>query len=206
MRVAGAEGHRLKGARIAPRVEDHSLVRVNAEGATKAGRSGRFFRRACEPKARTEPSAIPVRLARRSEVTESRRAPTPPWRGRRCARVVPRTRRLGVRYSGQDRPSYHARSTARRLRKLVRMTSLLGSLFNSNPRRRPRHRRRRRPLLIRLLSDPGRVVIVGRCSACGLAFGARRGQRRQVAHVLGVHEEICPGGDRAGEVVFPLGR
>ena len=46
----------------------------------------------------------------------------------------------------------------------------------------------------------------GRCSACGLAFGARRGQRRQVAHVLGVHEEICPGGDRAGEVVFPLGR
>jgi len=61
-------------------------------------------------------------------------------------------------------------------------------------------------LLVRLLTEAGRVVIVGRCSACGLAFAGRRGQRRQVAQVLSVHEEICPGGDRAGEVAFPLGR
>src|SRR5207237_8496866 len=34
------------------------LAWVNAEGAAKAGRSGRFFRREREPNARTEPSAI----------------------------------------------------------------------------------------------------------------------------------------------------
>jgi len=58
----------------------------------------------------------------------------------------------------------------------------------------------------RLLANDVRIVIVGHCSACGVAFGARRGQRNQVAHVLTVHERICPGGDRTGEVAFPFGR
>lgn len=48
------------------------------------------------------------------------------------------------------------------------------------------------------------VVTVGHCSACGVAFAGRSRDRELVTHVLGVHEQICPGGDRAGEVARPL--
>ena len=86
---------------------------------------------------------------------------------------------------------------------------MIGSLrwwLGRSDRRPLRRRRGPRPLMARLLSDGVRTVIVGHCSVCGVAFGARRGKRRQVSHLLVVHEQICPGGDRTGEIAFPLGR
>ena len=60
--------------------------------------------------------------------------------------------------------------------------------------------------MIRIVTAPRRVFVAGTCAACGLAFAGPHRRRRVVAAVLRVHEEICPGGDRTGEVTFPLGR
>jgi hypothetical protein len=51
------------------------------------------------------------------------------------------------------------------------------------------------------LEQPWRV---GECPTCRVAFAGRRGDVASVGHLLQVHERICPGGDRAGEVVMPL--
>jgi hypothetical protein len=45
---------------------------------------------------------------------------------------------------------------------------------------------------------------VGECAACHVAFAGRRREAVSVGHLLRVHQRICPGGDRAGEVVMPL--
>ncbi|HJQ85422.1 MAG TPA: hypothetical protein VKA21_15150 [Candidatus Binatia bacterium] len=44
---------------------------------------------------------------------------------------------------------------------------------------------------------------MGVCRACGVTFAAGDDQRAQAAKVLGVHQAICPGGRREGEVVRP---
>ena len=49
--------------------------------------------------------------------------------------------------------------------------------------------------------DPWRV---GVCTTCRVAFAGRPGEIVSVEHLLQVHERICPGGDRAGEIVMPL--
>ena len=60
----------------------------------------------------------------------------------------------------------------------------------------------------RLLSS--RVVrrapdAVGSCSHCGVAFAGLTERWSQVEQVLQAHESVCPGGDRAGEIVRPFG-
>jgi hypothetical protein len=39
---------------------------------------------------------------------------------------------------------------------------------------------------------------------CGVQFAASRERRAETARVLHVHESICPGGQRAGEVATPF--
>ncbi len=46
--------------------------------------------------------------------------------------------------------------------------------------------------------------VVGACTACGVVFAGREAERVRVAEVLRVHQTICPGGSRAGEVVVPF--
>ena len=45
---------------------------------------------------------------------------------------------------------------------------------------------------------------VGECASCRVAFAGRRAEMVSLGHLLQVHERICPGGNRAGEVVMPL--
>ena len=45
---------------------------------------------------------------------------------------------------------------------------------------------------------------MGECASCHVGFAGRRAELVSVEHLLRVHERICPGGDRAGEVVMPL--
>ncbi|HYR96389.1 MAG TPA: hypothetical protein VEM57_06605 [Candidatus Binatus sp.] len=51
---------------------------------------------------------------------------------------------------------------------------------------------------------PDDVWRVGECTTCRVAFAGRRTEVASLGHLLQVHERICPGGDRAGEVVMPL--
>jgi hypothetical protein len=45
---------------------------------------------------------------------------------------------------------------------------------------------------------------VGACGVCGVVFEGTAERARDVRHVLEVHESICPGGRRAGEIVAPF--
>ena len=68
-------------------------------------------------------------------------------------------------------------------------------------------RARRRSLRSRLLTN--RVArrspsVVGACGVCGVTFAASRERQAEAARVLRVHESICPGGQRAGEVATPF--
>jgi len=68
-------------------------------------------------------------------------------------------------------------------------------------------RARRRSLMPRLLTKrvPRRPPsVVGACAMCGVAFAASRERQAEAARVLHVHESICPGGQRAGEVATPF--
>ena len=47
-------------------------------------------------------------------------------------------------------------------------------------------------------------VLVGSCRSCRVAFAARPHDREAVAEVLRVHEAVCPGGDRDGEIAEPF--
>ena len=64
----------------------------------------------------------------------------------------------------------------------------------------------RRRRYARLLSSPRvRSVVVGTCRVCGLVFLGVRAPQREVERVLQVHERLCPGGDRRGATITPLG-
>lgn len=45
---------------------------------------------------------------------------------------------------------------------------------------------------------------VGRCCECGVAFAGQVEQSAGIEQVWRAHESICPGGERAGEVVCPF--
>ena len=45
---------------------------------------------------------------------------------------------------------------------------------------------------------------VGACGVCGVVFEGTAERALDVRHVLDVHESICPGGRRAGEIVAPF--
>jgi hypothetical protein len=45
---------------------------------------------------------------------------------------------------------------------------------------------------------------VGACGVCGVTFAGTTERAPDVRQVLGVHEAICPGGRRAGEIVTPF--
>ena len=45
---------------------------------------------------------------------------------------------------------------------------------------------------------------VGACSVCGVVFEGTTERALDVRHVLKVHESICPGGRRTGEIVTPF--
>jgi hypothetical protein len=65
----------------------------------------------------------------------------------------------------------------------------------------------RRSLMPRLLTKrmPRRSPsVVGSCAVCGVTFAASRERQAEAARVLRVHESICPGGQRAGEVATPF--
>jgi len=65
-------------------------------------------------------------------------------------------------------------------------------------------RARRRSLLSRLLTKRvSAPSVVGACGVCGIKFAASRGRQADTARVLCVHETICPGGERSGEVATP---
>jgi hypothetical protein len=56
---------------------------------------------------------------------------------------------------------------------------------------------------------PARVLpkgrdAVGACGVCGVVFEGTSERALDVRHVLDVHESICPGGRRAGEIVAPF--
>jgi hypothetical protein len=42
------------------------------------------------------------------------------------------------------------------------------------------------------------------CGACGVGFIGAHGDAHLLTEVLRVHEIICPGGERAGELVTPF--
>ena len=68
-------------------------------------------------------------------------------------------------------------------------------------------RARRRSPMPRLLARrvPHRAPsVIGACAVCGVKFAASREHRAEVARVLRVHETICPGGHRSGEVATPF--
>ena len=68
-------------------------------------------------------------------------------------------------------------------------------------------RARRRSLMPRLLTKRvprRRPSVVGACAVCGITFAAARERQAEAARVLRVHESICPGGQRAGEVATPF--
>ena len=45
---------------------------------------------------------------------------------------------------------------------------------------------------------------VGACGVCGVVFEGTTERALDVRHVLEVHESICPGGRRTGEIVTPF--
>jgi hypothetical protein len=45
---------------------------------------------------------------------------------------------------------------------------------------------------------------VGACGVCGVVFEGTAERALDVRHVLDVHESICPGGRRSGEIVAPF--
>jgi hypothetical protein len=47
-------------------------------------------------------------------------------------------------------------------------------------------------------------VIVGQCTSCLVRFAAHVEHRADVRYLLTVHTQLCPGGQRSGEVVWPL--
>jgi len=65
--------------------------------------------------------------------------------------------------------------------------------------------RRRRPVfhLSTLRAMPVRDA-VRPCSACGVLFVGPPERRAHVEHILRVHERICPGGSRSGDVATPF--
>jgi len=74
------------------------------------------------------------------------------------------------------------------------------ALFPSMPRAL------RRLLVPRLLTPrvPRRIQQpVGVCGACGVGFIAPADRVDHAEEILRLHESICPGGERAGDVVHP---
>jgi hypothetical protein len=65
-------------------------------------------------------------------------------------------------------------------------------------------RRTRLPRLLVSRVPRGARQIVGTCAACGVAFEGPRSRQADVEQVLRAHQRICPGGDRAGEMVTPF--
>jgi hypothetical protein len=68
-----------------------------------------------------------------------------------------------------------------------------------------------RAVVIRLvtLPCPGpdarvRLITVGACPRCGVAFLARLEHLRSVRETLRVHGIVCPGGKRTGEYAAPF--
>ena len=45
---------------------------------------------------------------------------------------------------------------------------------------------------------------VGACCVCGVVFEGTIERALDIRHVLAVHESICPGGRRTGEIVSPF--
>jgi hypothetical protein len=48
-----------------------------------------------------------------------------------------------------------------------------------------------------------RLHTIGACATCGVQFAAMEEQRGNVEEILRVHQRICPGGRRGGEVIAP---
>ena len=61
-------------------------------------------------------------------------------------------------------------------------------------------------LVSRLLypRTPRRPRSIGTCPACGVMFSGSPGGDEETAEILHVHEAICPGGDRRGDLVTPF--
>jgi hypothetical protein len=62
--------------------------------------------------------------------------------------------------------------------------------------------RARARVLARVIPEPRGAV--GACGVCGVVFEGTTERALDVRHVLDVHESICPGGRRAGEIVAPF--
>jgi len=68
-------------------------------------------------------------------------------------------------------------------------------------------RRRRRgalPARPRAAAADDRLESIGSCRVCGVCFVASTTRRSEAALLLDVHQQICPGGDRRGEVITPF--
>ncbi|HKA28025.1 MAG TPA: hypothetical protein VKH82_01525, partial [Candidatus Binatia bacterium] len=50
-----------------------------------------------------------------------------------------------------------------------------------------------------------RLTLVGACRRCGVRFGASPLDVQDTRLFLDAHEQVCPGGSRACELVIPLG-
>ena len=64
----------------------------------------------------------------------------------------------------------------------------------------------RRTLVSRLLypRTPRRPRSMGICPGCGVMFAAPPGRDEETDEILRVHEAICPGGNRRGDLVTPF--
>jgi hypothetical protein len=45
---------------------------------------------------------------------------------------------------------------------------------------------------------------MGICPACGVMFAAPLGRDEETAEIQRVHEALCPGGNRSGDLVTPF--
>jgi hypothetical protein len=52
-------------------------------------------------------------------------------------------------------------------------------------------------------SDGMSLTAVGVCESCGVTFLAQAAHVTSVREILRVHRNVCPGGNRADEVVAP---
>jgi hypothetical protein len=53
--------------------------------------------------------------------------------------------------------------------------------------------------------DEDDVVTVGQCPRCRVGCAGRAEDRGKLEELLRVHQQHCPGGDRAGDVWLPFG-
>lgn len=52
-------------------------------------------------------------------------------------------------------------------------------------------------------SETVALATVGSCEACGVTFLAQPAHAPSVREILRVHRAVCPGGERANEIVAP---